>query len=83
MPSGRCAALRLTLHAFLAAGMAPEALDVLTGVCLGGEPPSLSALASLLHLLFHGGEVRAAWKVFEERKCPRGGLGRASPPSMP
>ncbi|KAL5231853.1 hypothetical protein ABZP36_030629 [Zizania latifolia] len=28
--------------------------------------PSLTALATLLRLLFRDGEVRAAWKVFEE-----------------
>ncbi|KAG2559688.1 protein Rf1, mitochondrial-like [Panicum virgatum] len=60
------AALRLALHAFLAAGMAAEALHVLARVRSSGNTPSLSALAALLRLLFRSGEVRAAWNVFEE-----------------
>ncbi|CAL4990023.1 unnamed protein product [Urochloa decumbens] len=62
----RHGALRLALHAFLAAGMAAEALHVLARVRRSGNTPSLSALAALLRLLFRGGEVRAAWNVFEE-----------------
>uniref|UniRef100_K3YDB6 Pentacotripeptide-repeat region of PRORP domain-containing protein n=1 Tax=Setaria italica TaxID=4555 RepID=K3YDB6_SETIT len=62
----RYAALRLALHAFLAAGMAAEALHVLARVRRSGNTPSLSALAALLRLLFRSGEVRAAWNVFEE-----------------
>ncbi|KAF8779380.1 hypothetical protein HU200_002647 [Digitaria exilis] len=62
----RYGVLRLALHAFLAAGMAAEALHVLTCVRRSGNTPSLSALAALLRLLFRSGEVRAAWNVFEE-----------------
>ncbi|KAK1626693.1 hypothetical protein QYE76_001008 [Lolium multiflorum] len=60
------AALRLALHAFLAASMPSEALVVLARVRSIGKTPSISALATLLRLLFCAGEVRAAWKVFAE-----------------
>ncbi|CAN6339384.1 unnamed protein product [Urochloa humidicola] len=46
--------------------MAAEALHVLARVRGSGSTPSLPALAALLRLLFRGGEVRAAWNVFEE-----------------
>ncbi|KAK3163597.1 hypothetical protein QOZ80_1AG0005760 [Eleusine coracana subsp. coracana] len=64
--STRYGTLRLALHAFLAAGMAAEALEVLARIRTSGNTPSLSALATLLRLLFRSGEVQAAWKVFEE-----------------
>lgn len=60
------AALRLALHAFLAAGMPAEALVVLARIRSGGKTPSHSALATLLRLLFREGNVQAAWKVFVE-----------------
>ncbi|VAI86047.1 hypothetical protein VPH35_128837 [Triticum aestivum] len=60
------AALRLALHAFLAAGMPAEALVVLARIRSVGKTPSLSALATLLRLLFREGNVQAAWKVFVE-----------------
>uniref|UniRef100_A0ACD6AIY1 Uncharacterized protein n=1 Tax=Avena sativa TaxID=4498 RepID=A0ACD6AIY1_AVESA len=60
------AALRPALNAFLAAGMPSEALVVLSRVRGCGKTPSLFQLATLLRLLFCGGEVRAAWKVFVE-----------------
>lgn len=58
--------LRLALHAFLAAGLAVEALHVLACVCCSGNTPGLSALAALLRLLFRSREVRAAWNMFKE-----------------
>ncbi|TVU31321.1 hypothetical protein EJB05_23003, partial [Eragrostis curvula] len=72
----RYGVLRLALHAFLAAGMPAEALEVLARVRRSGHMPSLSALAILLRLLFRSGEVQAAWKVFEEMvaKGPRPSL---------
>ncbi|KAI4974981.1 hypothetical protein ZWY2020_048588 [Hordeum vulgare] len=60
------AALRLALHAFLAAGMPAEALVVLARIRSARKTPSLSALATLLRLLFREGNVQAAWKVFVE-----------------
>ncbi|RWW07038.1 hypothetical protein GW17_00029600 [Ensete ventricosum] len=69
-------ALHLVLHAFLNAGMASEAADVLARIRRQGMTPSLPALAILLRLLFRGGDSRKAWKLFQDM------IGRGPRPSF-